>query len=263
MVSNIIAGDELDNSSFRNGIKINVCMGRHAGWIAAATSLAKYRLFEGVHHRPDYGPHLIYTPEIPFSESRFIQETQQVYDRLGRVTIVVAEGVADSLLAAHAQGERDEFGNAQLSGSGKLGDYLGELVEKNIQERPELGKLRVRCDTWGYLQRSIPGLISPVDQSESFWVGAMAVRYAMQGETDKMVTLIRKAGDRYTCETGLCDLEEVAQKTKTVPREFFNAQGNGMSEAFIRYAEPLAGVLPEVSVLNAPLLPSCLPAYNR
>jgi ATP-dependent phosphofructokinase / diphosphate-dependent phosphofructokinase len=250
VVSHIIAGDDLDNRSFYNGIKINICMGRHAGWIAGATALAKVKAL-GVQNPQDAAPHLIYLPERKFSEAQFIRDVQQTYDRVGRATLVVAEGIADHIQSKDFVGEKDEFGNAQLSGSGKLGDYLSSLVEKNLKYDKSLGKLRVRADTWGYLQRCLPGMPSPSDQAEGFWVGSMAVRYLMAGESDKMVTLVRKSGvTEYSCETSLCDLELVAQKTKLVPDHMINAEGNGVTQAFIDYCAPLASLLPTIRTLK-------------
>jgi len=264
VVSHIIAGDDLDNRSFYNGVKINVCMGRHAGWIAAATALAKKGMLAC--EDPEVAaPHLVYLPEVAFDESRFLDDVQRCYDKIGRVTLVVAEGIADQIQNHRFTGEKDEFGNAQLSGSGKLGDYLSELVTRQLKVKSELGKLRVRADTWGYMQRSLPGMPSPSDQAEAFWVGAMAVRYMMQGETDKMVTLVRThgPGEPYRCVTGLCDLAEVAQKTKLMPKSMINEGGNGVTEEFFEYVMPLASLLPSVRTLEGHSVAKRLNPYMR
>lgn len=261
VVSHLIAGDDLDNRSFYNGVKINIAMGRHAGWIAAATALAK----KGAKNVDDdlAAPHLIYLPEIEFNESKFLDDVQNIYDRVGRATIVVAEGIADQIKTGAFTGEKDEFGNAQLSGSGKLGDYLSDLVKKNLKVKSEYGKLRSRADTWGYMQRSLVGMTSPSDQAEAFWVGAMAVRYMMQGETDKMVTLVRAPGPEYRCDTGLCDLSLVAQKTKKIPHSMINEQKHGVTEEFFQYVIPLASLLPEIRMLDVRMIERKLPHYIR
>jgi ATP-dependent phosphofructokinase / diphosphate-dependent phosphofructokinase len=243
VVSHIVAGDDLDNRSFYNGIKINVCMGRHAGWIAAATALAQKGL-AGNQDPELAAPHLIYLPETPFTEQKFLDDVQNCYDKIGRVTLVVAEGLADVINNHKFAGETDEFGNAQLSGSGGLGDYLSSLVKQKLKVKSSLGKLRVRSDTWGYLQRCLPSMTSPTDQAEAFWVGAMAVRYLMQGESDKMVTLVRNMTGGYHCETGLCDLTLVAQKTKLMPKSMINSTYNGVTQEFLDYVAPLAATLP-------------------
>jgi len=261
VVSHIIAGDDLDNRSFYNSIKVNVVMGRHAGWIAAATAVAKKGHID-VEQHDEMGPHLIYLPEIEFDTSRFIQDVQETYNRLGRATIVVAEGIADQL-GGNFIDDKDEFGNPLLSSSGKLGDYLISLIKNKLEYRTDLGKLRSRADTFGFLQRSFAGMASIVDQREAFLVGSMAVHYIMRGETDKMVALVRVPGPHYKVTTTLCDLTLVAQKTKFVPRAMINAEGNGVTEAFFDYVLPLVGYLPELRALKTNKLVQKLPAYVR
>lgn len=262
VVSHIIAGDDLDNRSFYNSVKLNVVMGRHAGWIAAATALAKKGHIE-VEDHDEVGPHLIYLPEVSFSEKKFIHDVQKTYDRLGRATIVVAEGVADKIDHNRFAGEVDEFGNSLLSSSGKLGDYLSSVIHKNLKYKSEYGKLRCRADTLGYLQRSIVGMASQSDQSEAFMIGAMAVHYMMRGETDKMVTLVRRKDVPYQCETSLCDLKLVAQKTKTIPASMINKDENGMTEEFFDYALPLIDGIPELRALKTGHVKKLLPSYVR
>lgn len=249
VAAHVLLGDDLDNRSFYNGIKINICMGRHAGWIAAASALAR-RCVEN-EDPENCGPHLIYMPEHKFSEHQFLNDIQSTYDRLGRVTVVVAEGIADQLRHARFVGEKDEFGNAQLSGSGKLGDFLAHSIEKNLQVKSHLGKLRVRSDTWGYLQRSLPGMVSAVDSDEAFLVGADAVHYMLDGATDKTVILKRVSETPYASATALVDLEKVAQKTKLVPTHMINQQGHGVTNAFFEYVIPLAGELPRAYSLGS------------
>ncbi|MEY2986874.1 MAG: hypothetical protein RJB13_395 [Pseudomonadota bacterium] len=248
VASHLLLGDDLDNRSFYNGIKINICMGRHAGWIAAASALAR-RCVEN-EDPLNCGPHLIYMPECKFNEEKFLTDVQNTYDRLGRVTVVVAEGIADQLRSSRFAGEKDEFGNAQLSGSGKLGDFLAHSIEKHINVKGHLGKLRVRSDTWGYLQRSLPGMISATDAEEAFEVGAAAVDYILAGESDKTVILKRVSDSPYACTTELVDLERVAQKTKLVPTRMINSSENGVTNAFFDYVMPLVGELPKAYALG-------------
>lgn len=262
VVTHLIAGDDLDNRSFYNGVKINVCMGRHAGWIAAATSLAK-ACREADEDPINAAPQLIYLPEVAFSEQKFLDDVQRVYDRIGRVTLVVAEGLADQIQNKKFEGELDEFGNPQLSGSGKLGDHLSHLIKTHLKVDTTLGATRVRADTWGYLQRSLTGLISCVDAREAFEVGRAGVKYMMQGETDQMVTIRRVMEDPYRAETGLCDLALVAQKTKTVPKDFIADNGHSMTESFFKYIEPLVGELPHVHAFSSERLAKQLPDYVR
>jgi 6-phosphofructokinase 1 len=248
VAAHVLLGDDLDNRSFYNGIKINICMGRHAGWIAAASALAR-RCVEN-EEPENCGPHLIYMPEHKFCEEQFLNDIQNTYDRLGRATVVVAEGIADQLKSSRFAGEKDEFGNAQLSGSGKLGDHLAKIVDKHIQVRQHLGKLRVRSDTWGYLQRSLPGVVSQVDQQEAFEVGVAAVDDMMRGETDKTVIIKRISDAPYASMPALADLSLVAQKTKLVPAHMINSAGNGVTNAFYEYVLPLVGELPKAFSLG-------------
>jgi len=262
VVSHIIAGDDLDNRSFYNSVKINVVMGRHAGWIAAATALAKKGHID-VEDHDELGPHLIYLPEVDFSEKKFLEDVQKTYNVLGRATIVVAEGIADKIDHNKFAGEVDEFGNSLLSSSGKLGDYLSSLISKNLKYRSEHGKLRCRADTLGYLQRSLAGMASLTDQKEAFMIGSMAVHYMMRNETDKMVTLVRAKGPTYQCETSLCDLKLVAQKTKLMPRSMINRNENGVTEEFFEYALPLIDGVPELRALKAAHVKKVLSDYHR
>ena len=147
--------------------------------------------------------------------------------------------------------------------SGKLGDYLSLLIKKHLVYNASLGKIRCRADTLGYLQRSITGLVSATDQAEAHLVGTMAVHYMMRGETDKMVTLVRESHAPYRCETGLCDLALVAQKTKTMPRSMINQDGNGVTEEFYQYALPLVGFVPEIRALKTPRMQKYLLDYYR
>ena len=150
-----LRGDDLDNRAL-GGVKIDVVMGRDAGFLTAASALARTRR--------DDGPHLIYVPERPFSVPRFVADVKGVVARLGRCVVAVSEGIRDArgtLVAAKFSSERDSHGNLQLSGSGSLGDFLARAV------REKTGIRRVRADTFGYLQRTFPGIASATDSAEA------------------------------------------------------------------------------------------------
>ena len=172
-VAAAIMGDNYDNRSLP-GIKVDVIMGRHAGFLTAASVLARQ-------HEED-GPHLIYVPESPLSEEQFLSDVDRMYSRHGRCLIAVSEGVSHTDGKTWAERmmadiEKDSHGNIQLSGTGALGDFLANLITKKIT--PAGGKkLRVRADTFGYLQRSFPGFVSESDASEARLVGKMAVQYS-------------------------------------------------------------------------------------
>jgi 6-phosphofructokinase 1 len=110
-------------------------------------------------------------------------------------------------------------------------------------------KLRVRSDTFGYLQRSFAGCVSPVDAKEARKVGQRAVAYAMRGNHDGSVAIRRRQGDKYGVTYFRAKLKDVARETKPLPREYINEAGNGITEAFRDYALPLVGKLPVIGKL--------------
>lgn len=253
-VANAVRGDELDNRSLP-GIKINVIMGRDAGWLTAASVLARKK--EGD------GPHLIYLPEVPFTVEQFIQDVKTAVDKHGRCVVCVSEGIRDpgGRLWAEIAGQQladglkdeaknlfgkpkvDAFGHFQLSGTGVLADFLSGRIKENLDAS------RVRADTFGYLQRSFPGFASKVDAREARQVGAAAVRFACKG-LDGSVAIKRKPGKVYKSYLELVDLKLVAGKNREVPREFICPGNNDICPAFRDYALPLVGGLPETATLD-------------
>jgi len=245
-VASAFMGEDRDNCSLP-GIKVSVVMGRHAGWLTAASTLG--RTSSGA------GPHLVYVPEVAFSLPKFAKDVKRVYSRLGRCLIAVSEGIADrsgtpiaQALAEkmHLSVERDSHGNVQLSGSGALGDFLSRYIKESF---PRKQKVRVRADTYGYLQRSFAGYASPVDQAEARKAGRKAVQLAMSGDMDGSVVLKRAKGKAYRVTYQRAELHQVARDTKHLPRNFINKAGNDITKAFRTYAMPLVGALPEVVTL--------------
>ncbi len=235
-----VMGDDLDNRALP-GVKIDVIMGRHAGFLTGAAALAKTR--------EDDGPHLIYIPERPVTMEKFLADVEGVYKKLGRCVIAVSEGIGDvdhvtwaEKLAANA--ERDAHGNVQLSGTGALADFLAGQI------KGKLGIKRVRADTFGYLQRSFAGLQSETDVKEARECGRKAVQYAMKEDNGSVAMKRTGNGAKYGVEYFRTNLSEVAEKTKSVPDEFINKDGNGMTKAFIEYAAPLCGTLPRTEFLG-------------
>src|SRR6202035_2752011 len=206
------AGTNFDNAAMP-GVYLAVVMGRHAGFLTAASALArKY---------PDDGPHLIYLPERVFVLEKFLAGVKAAHERFGRCMIAVSEGI-------HASGtpivsqlgkniERDAHHNVQLSGTGALADLLCEEIKSKLKIK------RVRGDTLGYLQRSFLGCVSDVDQGEAREVGEKAVRYAMRGTQDGSVTIHRTGS--YAAGYKLIALTEVSGKTRTMPDAFISANG--------------------------------------
>jgi 6-phosphofructokinase 1 len=228
-VAQAFAGANLDNASLP-GVYVGVVMGRHAGFLTAASALGK--------KFPDDGPHLIYLPERSFSLEAFLADVQAAWQRFGRCVIAVSEGIADAsgepvatLLSKNV--ERDAHGNVQLSGSGALADLLCDEI------RSKLGIKRVRGDTFGYLQRSFIGCVSDVDAREAREVGEKAVQFAIWGERDGSVA-IKRVGF-YSVDYELLPLETVAGKTRVMDDAFIAANGTDVTDAFRLYLRPLLG----------------------
>jgi 6-phosphofructokinase 1 len=236
-VAQAMMGDNLDNRSLP-GIKIDVVMGRHAGWLTAASVLAR------VHE--DDGPHLVYLPEKVFSLDAFIADVERVYQRLGRCLVAVSEGVhgPDGRTLVESK-EKDSHGNVQLSGSGALGDLLAEEIKRRLG-----AKLRVRADTFGYLQRSFPVVISPVDAKEARAVGRTAVRLATGTKhAHGSVAILRTASSPYAVRYEHTELKNVAKETRPMEPALLKGD-NDVAPAFLDYVRPLVGPLPEVARLS-------------
>ena len=222
-------GANLDNAALP-GVYLAVVMGRHAGFLTAASALGK--------KFPDDGPHLIYIPEHDFSLEKFVADVKATYDKYGRCVIAASEGIHDSkgnpiVTQLMRQVERDAHGNMQLSGTGALADLLCDEI------RRKLGIKRVRGDTFGYVQRSFAGCVSDVDQREAREVGEKAVQYAMWGDRDGSVA-IKRTGF-YSVDYQLVPLESVAGKTRVMEGEFIASSGTDVTDAFRLYLRPLLG----------------------
>jgi 6-phosphofructokinase 1 len=229
-----IKGDDLDNRAL-GGVKIDVIMGRNAGFLTAAAALAR--------NEADDGPHLIYLPERPFTIEGFVKDVQKAVKKFGRCVIAVSEGIADKdgtpILAKYTK-EVDSHGNVQLSGTGALGDLLAGIVKEKA------GIKRVRADTFGYLQRSFPGIASSTDAMEARLVGVAALQAAVCDDISSgSIAIKRKATKKYAVEFEVVPLRSVAKETRHMPDEFINKAGNDVTQAFIDYARPLVGVLPK------------------
>ena len=249
-VSLAFAGVNLDNRALP-GVYLGVVMGRHAGFLTAASSLCRAY--------PDDGPHLVYLPERTFNIERFLGDVERVYKQHGRCVIAVSEGIADEdhkpiavelLEKLGREVEVDDHGNPLLSG-GALADALTETIKTSLKIK------RVRGDTFGYLQRSFMGLVSDVDQHEAREVGEKAAQFALWNDVDGSVTIHRTGN--YSVDYRLSKLEDIGGKTKLMPDEFINAQGNDITDAFYAYARPLLGSgMPRPRRIRAPMVPKLL-----
>ena len=235
-VATATLGDDFDQASLP-GLKVNIIMGRHAGFLTAASVLAR--------RHPEAGPHLIYVPEAPISQEKFLADVDAVYKKHGRCLISMSEGVAAPDGKAWAEKmnehvERNAHGNIQLAGSG-VGDFFANLAKS------KLGIKRTRSDTFGYLQRSFPGLaVSEVDAREARLVGQMAVKYSTdEANAEGSVAMRRRPISEYQIETFLTPLKTVARETKHMDPSYIE-NGNNITKAFIDYASPIVGALPVV-----------------
>lgn len=229
-VTEAFSGVNLDNRALK-GVYIGVVMGRHAGFLTGAAAIAK--------KYPDDGPHLIYMPEIPFSMDQFLGDIKETYDKYGRCIVAVSEGIQDengkSVLETLKGGlESDAHGNVQLSGTGALGD----LLVKKVKDTLEID--RVRSDTFGYLQRSFLSCVSDIDAMEAREVGEKAAQYALWNDAAEGSIVIERTGN-YSVDYRLVALEEIAAKTKHMPKNFINIAGNNVTPDFYQYCRPLVG----------------------
>ena len=242
-VAQAFMGDNMDNAALP-GIKINIIMGRHAGFLTAAAGLGRRQ------NKTD-GPHLIYVPEVAFDENKFIDDVERVYKKHGRCLIAVSEGIHDQdgtaiMTKLMDEVEKDDHGNVQLSGSGALGDLLADLVKDKLGAR--LGqKLRVRADTFGYLQRSFAGVASTVDQIEARECGRQAVIHAMAGEhASGSIAMVRTSNHPYVIDYRRIEISDVAAKTQHLDTKYI-LDGCDISDAFYAdYLTPIVGELPVV-----------------
>ena len=230
-------GDDRDNRALA-GIKVNVVMGRSAGFLTAASALAR--------QAPDDGPHLIYLPERVFDIARFQQDVRDAVAKYGRCVIAASEGISDKDgNPISTSSEKDSHGNVQLSGSGALGDTLAALVKDAFPGQ----KMRVRADTFGYLQRSFPTVISGVDAKEARMVGDVAVNHAAATGQPGSVAIRRLSSAPYASECFITPLASVAREATHMKDEFINAAGNDVTQAWLDYVAPLVGELPKMGSL--------------
>ena len=206
-------------------------MGRHAGWLAAASALAS-----------EYGagPDLIYLPETDFSMPKFIEDVKKVYNATGNCIVAVSEGIhyEDGGFVSEAKvAANDGFGHAQLGG---LATILAEVLKE------ETGA-KVRGIELNLLQRCAAHLASETDIEESYMAGKVAVENAVNGINGRMIGFERGIQNgKYACRTKLIPLVEVANVEKKIPREWINEEGNGVNHQFIEYALPLIQGEPEL-----------------
>ena len=229
-------GRDAEGTGRASPVSILEVMGRDAGWLAASAALAKQDERDA--------PHLICVPEVPIEESRFLDRIEDAYRRFGFAVAVVAEnarGVGGALGGQEEPWYVDDFGHPYFDGPGR---YLSGLVGNQL-------KVRTRYEKPGTIQRSAMASVSTIDAREGEMVGRAAVRYALDGHAEQMVTLVREPGYRYACTTGLAPLEQVAGQVKVMPSDYLDRSNCFVTPEFVRYARPLiGGALPRLGRLS-------------
>ena len=205
-------------------VSIIEIMGRHAGWLAGAASLASVA---------GYPADLVYLPEVDFNMDEFLEDVSALWEKNHNVIVAVSEGIhyADGSFVSEAKtSATDGFGHAQLGG---LASMLADTVKN------ELG-CKVRGIELSLLQRCAAHCASKTDVDESYMSGKAAVENAVAGKTDYMPGFkCTRDENGYKCEIELLPLSEVANTEKKVPRDWINEEGNGVTQAFVDYALPL------------------------
>lgn len=229
-------------------------MGRHAGWIAAASGLAG----EG---RND-PPQVILFPEIPFDQERFLTVVRDAVDRCGYCVVVASEGIRDE--QGHfitGSGRSDSFGHTQLGG---VGASLAHLVDHRLG-------LKYHYAIADYLQRAARHLASQTDLDQSYRVGQAAVEYAVKGESNITVVIKRIQDEPYRWEIGSTPVDTVANTEKKLPRSYITDDGFGITVRARSYLLPLiqgeaypdyVTGLPDYVKLKNELVPPKLPTFN-
>jgi 6-phosphofructokinase len=210
-------------------VKIIEIMGRNAGWLTAAAALAREE--EGD------APHLVYVPERPVSVEQLVEDVKRCYEEREHVVIAMSEGAQEApgktLGEEYAPKEIDAFGHRMKGG---VSDFVATLLTGRLG-------LKVRLDKPNYIQRSLMVCASPIDLEEAYRVGRQAVKEAIAGRMEGMITLIRDPGPEYHCSLGVASLGDIANRERMLPPEFMNEAGNYPTEAFFAYARPLIGEL--------------------
>ena len=225
-LATIGAGQDARAMGQASPITIIEVMGRDAGWLAASSALARRGETDA--------PHLICLPEVPVDEDRFVAAVEEAYRRNGFAVAVVAENTRGRVGVLGGQEEPwfvDDFGHPYYDGPAR---YLAGLVGRSLG-------VRVRYEKPGTIQRSFASAVSRVDAREAELTGRAAVRFALSGHQDEMVTLVRCSGPKYSSTVGVAPLAKVAEGVKSMPKEYLDAENYWVTDAYLDYARPLIG----------------------
>jgi 6-phosphofructokinase 1 len=217
----------MDIRSLPTPVSVMEVMGRSAGWLTAATVLAR--------REPDDAPHLIYVPEVRLSRDKLLRDVQEVYDRQGWVVIAVSEGLRDehgeSLSIPTGKVAADGFGHRMV---GDVAPTLARLI------MDELG-LRARNEKPGLIARASSHHVSTVDRAAAEGVGRFAAQQVLAGESDFMAAIRRENNDPLEVSYLPAPLEKVANVERLLPADYLAAEGNDIADRFREYVEPLVG----------------------
>ena len=211
----------------KKSVTIIEIMGRHAGWLTAASALA--RKYDGDN------PLFIYLPEVAFDQDVFLKDLEKAFEKNCNLIVCVSEGIHDAdgtfICEYDSSVGTDTFGHKMLAGCGK---YLENLVRSRLGVKARSVELNVS-------QRCSASLISATDQKEAITAGKFGVQAALNGETGKMVSFIRQTDSEgnYQMVCGLEDVNAICNEEKTVPLTWITSDGHDVTEDFIRYARPL------------------------
>lgn len=200
-------------------------MGRHAGWLTAASVLA--RKFTGDN------PLLVYLPEVPFDKEAFLEKIEECFSVNNAVVVCVSEGIRDKdgvfVCEYDSEAGLDSFGHKMLAGCGK---YLERLVRGRLGVKARSVELNVS-------QRCSVSMLSAADRQEAVMAGRYGVQAALNKETGKMISFIRESDVPYSLVCGLEDVDRICNKEKTVLLTWITGEGTDLSEDFLKYVKPL------------------------
>lgn len=206
-------------------VTIMEIMGRNAGWLTAATALAR----SGNCSAPD----LIYVPELMFNIEKFLEDVRRVSEKKSSVIVAVSEGAKINkdtyVCEALSKGETDAFGHKHLSGTARV---LADMVTDVLG-------IKTRQIEFGLLQRCAAHCSSATDIAESRMIGAAAVEAAVNGATGEMMYFVRESGSPYRVSVARMDIAKIANVERVIPREWINAEGNDITQEAIDYMLPL------------------------